>query len=307
MEADGGVLVAVNGMPVGYLPANEAKPYWAELFRLHAIGYMPVVSVELNVTHSLHGEWLDLYASVQLAAPHHLVPVNRERLSGIAVLSWGRRYKVTGATDQFSFLSQYGGETGDALVVASLHPVSGEGRRKDYLAVHVDGTPVGRLSPVASDNLKPAVDYAGNKGLVLGTWAVITASGIASEMSIRARPASELSPDWLASPTLVPDVPILHEADVERLQLPNPTPPPPAPQQAPHQRRRAQPSSPQSSADGQQKRTRSKLPPSPKVEDTAKGFRATKGVPSGSPNRGCGGCFVGIVAFVLLAILLIVL
>lgn len=226
LESGGGVVASVEGVVAGRLRPEDADQYRPHLLRLHAAGYMLMADATISAAPPLLEEMSPtLSVNVRVAAPHHLIPTNRETTQGVAILPWHRKFKVAKVTDHYQALAPYTPPAGEALVVVTLHQVSGDGRRKDYIAVHLDGTPVGELSPTTSARLIPAIGYAEDKGLTLGAWGLLTGSDIAVELHIRVRVAAELPSHWLDSPTAVPEVPQLLPGDAQKVELPPPTPP----------------------------------------------------------------------------------
>lgn len=190
------VAVFVDGLHVGYMERPDAAKYHQYIADLPG--------GELVVTSR---QWLraspdDTWARVTLSLPmpDHLQCPNPFE-SDCVSLPPGSTIQVTKEEDFMehltSLLDRYGSET---VVAASLRSVVEQRPRStvELVAVDIDGSQVGVLSPTQTANLLPLVKRAESEGRRVVCRASLRGNSLKADVALHARKAHELDEDDLA-------------------------------------------------------------------------------------------------------------
>lgn len=136
---------------------------------------------------------------IDLPEPHLLYPYNSPPSTTFRLLPQGGAIQVTGEEEHTDTLTAYLVPEGECWVYATLLPgETGVRVKKRIVEVHLDGKPVGRLSPKMSNDLLPVVDYLGERGVDTAVRARVKGNRVRVEVVLYTARAYELPDEWLA-------------------------------------------------------------------------------------------------------------
>lgn len=129
---------------------------------------------------------------------NYLVPLNDPPVEGWTLLPVGSSLQVTKENEHYDHLLEYVPESGEGLLLATLHIVEGGMRTKfEQVEVRLDGEPIGVLTKQSSGRFVDAIKHFDALGLTTTVYAKIRGSSLAAEVTIHALRSNELTNDDL--------------------------------------------------------------------------------------------------------------
>lgn len=213
----GRIRAEVDGVTVGWMPAETAEPYLPTLASLarrglvaRVMAYVDVYSYEDYPDYGSDRERTvtEVSTYLSLAAPHLLVPLNTAPAGDIVTVPVGRKVAVT-ATEEGGpgALEPWIRPEGACWVYCTLHPLVVQLARstRETVEVKVDGRSVGTLSAVVSKKLLPLVHRIRESGRMTVARGLVEGNIVHTQMRVAVLKASEVSAQWLHDNSL--DVP----------------------------------------------------------------------------------------------------
>ena len=201
------ISVRWNNRVLGYISEDSVGKY-QQIKRLAASGYTAVC----DATYTAYEReiWDDYdYTSVDAFVPakelqtrielriddyNYLVPLNDPPVDGWTLLPIGSSLQVTKENEHYDHLLDFVPESGEGLLLATLHIVEGGVKVKfEQVEVRLDGEPIGVLTKQSSARFTDAVRHFDALGLTTVVYAKIKGSSLAAEVTIHALRANELS------------------------------------------------------------------------------------------------------------------
>lgn len=205
------ISVRWNNKVLGHIKESEVGNY-QQIKRLVASGYTPVCKA--TYTAYEHEKWDDydylnsdsyrpkkeLVTNIELYLDdfNYLVPLNDPPMEGWTLLPIGTSLQVTKENEHYDHLLDYVPESGEGLLLVSLHIIEGGVKTKfEQVEVRLDGEPIGVLTKQSSARFVDAIKHFDAMGLTTVVYGKIKGSSLAAEVTIHALRSNELSNDDL--------------------------------------------------------------------------------------------------------------
>lgn len=205
------ISVRWNNKVLGHIKESEAGNY-QQIKRLVASGYTPVCKA--TYTAYEHEKWDDYdYINLDSYKPkkelvtkielylddfNYLVPLNDPPVEGWTLLPIGTSLQVTKENEHYDHLLDYVPESGEGLLLVSLHIIEGGVKTKfEQVEVRLDEEPIGVLTKQSSARFVDAIKHFDAIGLTTVAYGKIKGSSLAAEVTIHALRSNELSNDDL--------------------------------------------------------------------------------------------------------------
>lgn len=205
------ISVRWNNKVLGHIKESEVGNY-QQIKRLVASGYTPVCKA--TYTAYEHEKWDDydyinldsykpkkeLVTNIELYLDdfNYLVPLNDPPVEGWTLLPIGTSLQVTKENEHYDHLLDYVPESGEGLLLVSLHIIEGGVQTKfEQVEVRLDGEPIGVLTKQSSARFADAIKHFDAIGLTTVAYGKIKGSSLAAEVTIHALRSNELSNDDL--------------------------------------------------------------------------------------------------------------
>ncbi|WZH53381.1 MAG: DUF2510 domain-containing protein [Nocardioides alkalitolerans] len=205
----------VDGVAVGWVPAEVASAYLSVFSAWTAQGRIPRVTARINIYDSYQpedgdlahdGVWVSSY--IALAEPHLLQPLNAPPTASYVELPEGRKQKVTVTVDPGSDDARpWIQPEGAGWLYCSLRAQHEQLARttREVVQVEVDSVVVGTLTPAMSKNFLPLVNLVAATGRVPVARGLIKGNHLQLEMTVAALKSSEVTQAWLRDNDLTGD------------------------------------------------------------------------------------------------------
>jgi hypothetical protein len=180
--------IRINGHPVGHISREDSAHYRRTMLKIEASGYEPTVMARVWAKGETRTK---LFASVtiSLAPPDRIIPANSPPSGKYSILPWARANKVTPIPDH-SLAGKYFTENGK-LVLVTLQ------REETELAVSLDGSKVGVLSPAVEKAFRPILIHMATRDLTIAAWAVISGTKEDPKIAAQIGSAADVEALWL--------------------------------------------------------------------------------------------------------------
>lgn len=208
------VAVEVDGVRVGYLPAEVAPLYSPGLLDLVHDRLVPEVPVHLwaraydDYDEQLDGSYVIVRrhhtrVAVALADPELIRPINQAPPGRCSELPVGGSVKVAGTGGHLAALTATLSGRALGYAYATLHrtEVTTARTTKPVIEVRIDNHAVGTLTPQMSTAYLPVVDHLAAAGTATAARALIQGSPVSVAVALHAVRAHEVSAEWLHSAT----------------------------------------------------------------------------------------------------------
>lgn len=220
--------VRVRGYLVGHLDRDTVRDFAPHVHRVAASGLRVTTAGQIFAQYrdgydSSNKAKLYAEARISLPDPDLILPLNVNRMDGVAVLPRGGTLQVTGEEEHFEHLFDYLPQSGRAAVILTLHPIERRlknGDTRHIAEVRLDGERVGQLTPGSSAHFLPTIERIDADGYTLGVWATLTGNELSAELKIHGTKAAEVPGEWLREPTPAPSL----IAPAESYDVPEPEP-----------------------------------------------------------------------------------
>ena len=203
------ISVRWNDKVLGHIKESEVANY-QQIKRLTASGLTPVCDATYIAYESQNWEDFDpdrqrgpesvLVTKIDLNIDdfNYLVPLNDPPEEGWTLLPVGSTIQVTKENEHHDHLLEFVPESGEGLLLASLHIVEAGVRTKfEQVEVRLEGTTIGVLTKGSSLRYVDAIKHFDALGLTTVVYAKIKGSSLAAEVTIHALKSNELSNDDL--------------------------------------------------------------------------------------------------------------
>ena len=195
------VAVTIDGRIVGHLAKELAPTYHRPLDLLASRGFVARVAARVWWSGTEVGDSLWTSVTLDLAAPHLVVPVNFEP-SGSRLLPLGRKLQLKEAPEALDHLASYGASSGlNEVVVWGVLAEHEDAKGKRLVALLIDGVLVGTLTPQSSAAFLPVVTWASQRGTTVACQAELIGNHLDVQVGVLAAKANELPSSWLAGAT----------------------------------------------------------------------------------------------------------
>lgn len=204
------VKVVVQGRHVGYLAKEIAGSYAPTLAALLRQGLLPVTPCRIygyeyqNYDIDQRGREIrkivfDAQARIVLDEPHLIVPLNTPPDGPHRLLPRGSSLQVREEEKHLDVLTPLVAQHGEGWVFATLHSLRvASGRsEKVLIELHIDGEPIGVLTPAMSQHFLPAVDHLDATGEQTAARVFLKGNALKVEAVLHAAKAHELDGSWL--------------------------------------------------------------------------------------------------------------
>ncbi|KXB52762.1 hypothetical protein [Corynebacterium sp. DNF00584] len=213
-HGDTALSVRWNDNVLGYISKDDS-PNYRQLRRIAASGF----DAETWGSLTIMSDWSSdddepeyrYSATVQLPDANRLFPMNQPPEGRYTLLPTGSAIQVTNESNYYEHLLDYVPESGEGLLIVTLHvEMVGVRQKREGVVVELDGSPIGELSKASSEKYITAIKHLNEQGVTVACMAKIKGSSVAAEVTLHAKKAHELTEDELnptgfdAFPTLVP-------------------------------------------------------------------------------------------------------
>lgn len=191
------VRVEVEGHIVGYLAHADGIRYRPVVAKLAVDGLVPTVQARVWARDD-DGTWRGR-VTIALDAPATVAPANPHPGASVVELPEGRTVKVIGGEARAAVLAPLVRAGHKVAIWVTLHAVTIATPRaeKRLVEAHVNGTTVGRLTPVTSADVLRVLDLADAEGRTIAAHGYLTGNSLSTELALSIARSTDLAESWI--------------------------------------------------------------------------------------------------------------